>query len=63
MGLLGLGPLRKVLRITKLAAGSPTVEAPVDPGAGAIETHQALLRSNSGAVARGFFTMRQILPL
>src|ERR1700756_3814161 len=34
---LGLRPHRKVLCITKLAAGSPTVEAPVDPGAGAID--------------------------
>ena len=33
---LGLGPLRKVLRITKLAAGSSAVEAPVDLGLSAI---------------------------
>src|SRR5215813_1518077 len=33
---LGLRPLRKVLRITKFAAGSPAVEAPVDLGPGAI---------------------------
>src|ERR1700756_863756 len=37
LGTLGLRPHRKVLCITKLAAGSPTVEAPVDPGAGAID--------------------------
>src|SRR5689334_742171 len=34
---LGLRPLRKVLRIAKLAARSPTVEAPVGAGAGAID--------------------------
>src|SRR5215831_156072 len=46
---LGLRPLRKVFRITKLAAGSPAVEAPVDPGAGAIDAE----RPGAGFAAQG----------